>query len=269
MEDRKIDELFSRLKDREIQPSLQAKEKLFTQMKAEEKKKSAWWIWTMAASFLLALGVTAWWTLQNNHSEIEDFFVENNIELEDKGSETILEDVQVDLERINERDLAVGEDKKEIHIQEDTVKVERQAVEVFANKTEEIAAKEELDELKVSDKSLAVNSQDKVKEDALQEQSLEVLLKPISDEDLDKLIAGAHEELALDKISDEHIYALLAQATKEINKDKENNKYLSLKAEELLADAEFEIRNERSLQKILERALEYGIVEVKNLFNPF
>lgn len=269
MEDRKIDVLFSSLKDREIQPSLQAKENLLSQMKAQEKKKSTWWIWTMAASFLLALGVTVWWTLQSNYSEIEHFVIEDNIDLEGKETKVILEDAQVDLEEINKHELVVEEDKKELYTQDNTANIERQVVEVHENKIKDSLIEDALDSLKSPEEAFVTIVQDIKDEEVFEDQSLEALLEPISDEDLDKLIAGAHEELALDEISDEHIYALLAQATKEINENKENNKHLSAKAEELLADAELEIRNERSLQKILERALEYGIVEVKNLFNPF
>lgn len=280
---KEFDEMFRSLKDREISPSdkalAQLQEALNEADRKNKKRISPIYKWMAAAVVggIFWLGISIY---SGNKSFEAPKDIVNSIRIMDSENgkeEKALESKSkvIKSEKI-ERTIAIANTS---FVKENNLK--KQPTNQIAESKQPINQVEEIYEMpqdKLVGKSeeeasipqlvqhIPARSVEKEMQTSSQEE-LEALLKPMSDASLDSLLAEAKKELALDKITDQQIYSLLAEASKDI--DQEQNQNLSILAAELLTDAEFEIQNERSLQKILERALEFGIVEAKNLFKSF
>src|SRR5699024_6746231 len=272
MEDRRIDEMFRSLQDREIAPSSNALKSLQDALNEADRKKKKrkllvfGWVAAAVAVIVLSIGINLYSTdkLELDTSSI----VEAEVKSETEKIDTI-EEVFVETKITNESSIAESSDRNQSNISEsailalkkttrNTSKIASTDLKSEEKRVEEVAVKERDSKTLQAEKTevAIIPEQEKRKTE---------LLKPIDDAELDSLLKQEQVAMAMEKLVDDDIMRLLyeAQITLEIQ---DGGQYASSEAERLLEQATMEMEADKSLRSILNKAIETGLVEVQAFF---
>ena len=267
MEDKKMDELFQSLKDREITPSSNALKELQEALneadKREKKRKPIviGWVAAVAAVIVLAIGIN--WYATDKFGLDAPTIVEAEVKTgpketllpEEATLETGLAEVEEVAEKTDvEEDVALKTTPLEIKKQLPNTPTIANSV---SKETQEEKVVKQKEEVQLAENLDAVDATDLDKK-------LAELLRPIDDAALDFLIQQEQVALAMEKMSDEAILDLLRDA--QIKLEAQGDTRLAYSAERLLEQAEAELETNKSLQSILNKAIETGVAEVQSLF---
>lgn len=267
MEDKRFDEMFRSLKDREIIPSSNALKELQEALneadKREKKRKPivVGWVAAVAAMIMLAIGIN----IYSTHTPALDkaTIVEAEVKTELKEALSLEKVIpKTDLAEVGEvvekfENTEHKSQKTFITEVENPTRNTKGIAEQVSEETQEEKITKQKETTQLAENLAPVDSTDLDKR-------LAELLKPIDDATLDSLIAQEQVALAIKEMKDEDIMSLLrdAQAKLEAHGDTR----LAYSAERLLEQAEMELETDKSLQSILSKAIETGVAEVQSLF---
>lgn len=269
MENKEFDKMFQSLKDREITPSSNALKQLregLNEADKKDKKKKPIFIWWVAATIaiLLSVGITVF--TSDNLEETP-----SGLALPETKSIEVVEPGKKILEtQIAEVDGEVEVKKKlenQETVEEDAYVITENRPALETNNTIQIASGKELENFK------EIKQEDKItdKESILLEDTSDLdkriaeLLKPVDDAELDALLQKEQVAIALEEIDDNTILLLLREAQMELQVQGDSQ-LASSQADKLLQQAEMELKANRSLRNIFNKALETGVVQVEALF---
>lgn len=271
MENKEFDDMFKSLKDREIAPSSNALEQLqnaLNEADTKEKKKKPMFIWWVAAAvILLSVGLTIY-----TSDKLEK--IPNGIALpEAKPMEKSEPEMQIQNKQVAEVEeeidnVEIVEGKSNAVRQSKASKATSNTIEVASSTTEEFKkAKEAIQEEERIDKEEERIDKEEVllENSSKQDKRLAELLKPVDDAELDSLLQQEQIAIALEEIDDNTILQLLREAQSDFQAQ-ENMQLASSEADRLLQQAEMELKANRSLRNIFNKALETGVVQVEALF---
>lgn len=271
MEDRKIDEMFRSLQEREITPSNNALKNLQDALNEADRNKKKrnplifGWIAAAVAVIVVSIGLNVFST---DKSELDSTsIVEAEIKSETEKIETLEEPI-VESQVTESKDIVENLDDKKFKASETAMSsIEKpihntSAIERIDSKEEQkekaVAKNEQKTEIPLVEKTdIQIASQ--------QEKRKEDLLKPVDDAELDFLFQQEQVEMAVEKLDDTEIMQLLYEAQVELE-SQEGSQFTFSDAERLLEQATMEMRADKSLRSILNKAIETGIVEVQALF---
>ncbi|HLW14442.1 MAG TPA: hypothetical protein VKX30_02960 [Flavobacteriaceae bacterium] len=267
MEDRKLDEMFRSLKDREIIPSSNALKELQEALneadKREKKRKPivVGWVAAVAAMIMLAIGIN----IYSTHTPALDkaTIVEAEVKTELKEAlspEKVIP--KTDLAEVGEvvekfENTEHKSQKTSITEVENPTRNTKGIAEQVSEETQEEKATKQKEHTQLAENLGKVDASDLDKK-------LAELLKPIDDATLDSLIQQEQVALAMEEMSEEDIMNLLREAQAKLEAQGETQ--LAYSAERLLHQAEMELESNKSLQSILNKAIEIGVAEVQSLF---
>lgn len=265
MEDKKMDEMFQSLKDREITPSSNALKELHEALneadKRERKKKPIAIGWVAAAVIVLAIGINFYFTNTSENHPIN--IVEAEVRAEPK--ETLLEEEEiVKIQGVEAKDMVEKLESKKSEIAESTPEKIKKSIPSTTTIVKNVSEEKEDEKVLKSNETIQLaENLDTVDATDLDEKLAE-LLKPIDDATLDSLIQQEQVALAIERMSDEEIMGLLRDAQTKLKA--QGDTQLAYSAERLLEQAEVELETNRSLQSLLNKAIETGVAEVQSLF---
>lgn len=258
MENNEFDKLFGSLKEREITPSNKALQELQDRLKKEEikrkKRSPLWWSAAAVVVILLSLGVgfvpfkadkiTPEIAMPYKPEIIHEHFIVEKIEPEEtfESLETKIEDTSKE----KQWDTQVSKTERTSIIKDSIIVPDTKREELLNN--QEAIAEHLIEEFSTTE-----------------EKEIDELLKPVDEEELNRLLQQHTMKNVIAQIDDEIIMQLLLEAQISLESESESQLALS-KTEELLEEAEKELKYDRSLQGILQKAIENGIVEVHALF---
>lgn len=258
MENKEFDKLFGSLKEREITPSNKALQELQDRLKKEEikrkKRSPLWWSAAAVVVILLSLGVgfvpfkadkiTPEIATPYKPEIIHEHFIVEKIEPEEtfENLETKIEDTSKE----KQWDTQVSKTERTSIIKDSIIVPDTKREELLNN--QEAIVEHLIEEFSTTE-----------------EKEIDELLKPVDEEELNRLLQQHTTKNVIAQIDDEIIMQLLLEAQISLESESESQLALS-KTEELLEEAEKELKYDRSLQGILQKAIENGIVEVHALF---
>lgn len=268
MEDKKLDELFQSLKDREITPSSNALKELQEALneadKIEKKKKPViiGWVAAVAAVIVLAIGINIYSTDSTELDTSTIVEVEAEVKVEPKEmhlpKEVVVETHTKEAESSDK--LELKDSKASETASQDIEKIIHNTTTIaksVSKETQVEKAIQQKEETQLAENLETVDSTDLDKK-------LAELLKPIDAATLDSLIQQEQVALAIEKMDDEDIMNLLREAQGKL--EAQGDMQLAYSAEKLLEQAEAELETNKSLQSILNKAIETGVAEVQSLF---
>lgn len=276
MENKEFDKIFQSLGERKITPSDNAFSKLQDALNMEEnstKKKRIMPIWWVAAAIILVLFSTGvWYYMPNNKTVNTNSFVI----ADQKSEETILEEnTKSEPEWVTQHNeeivIAIENTDTKSEPKVEPNNSENQYASTIPEEKEEVLNEEENQALNLEKEiEYATVFQDatetisnEVERSPKEEQQLAELLKPIEDSELDALLQLETVDKAIAEIDDKTIMELLQEAQAELYHENEKS-IATAEVEKLLYQAEMELKYDKSLQGILHRAIEAGIVEVQS-----
>ena len=267
MEDKRFDEMFRSLKDREIIPSSNALKELQEALneadKREKKRKPivVGWVAAVAAMIMLAIGIN----IYSTHTPALDKATIVEAEVKTELKETLLsEEVLVETQVTEAKDIvetleieeSIASETASTNMEKPICNTTKIAKNVSEETQEEKITKQK-ETTQLAENLAPVDSTDLDKR-------LAELLKPIDDATLDSLIAQEQVALAIKEMKDEDIMSLLRDAQAKL--EAQGDTRLAYSAERLLEQAEMELETNKSLQSILSKAIETGVAEVQSLF---
>lgn len=267
MEDRRIDEMFRSLQDREITPSSNALKSLQDALNEADRNKKKrkllvfGWVAAAVAAIVLSIGINLYSTdkLELDTSNIVEAEIKSETDKTDTTEEVVVETKIIkessDRNQSNISESAIPALKKTTR---NTSKIASTDLKSEEKRVEEVAVKERDSKTLQAEKTeVAIISE--------QEKRKAELLKPIDDAKLDSLLQQEQVAMAMEKIGDDDIMRLLyeAQVTLDIQ---DSGQYASSEAERLLEQATMEMEADKSLRSILNKAIETGLVEVQAFF---
>lgn len=264
MENKEFDKVFQSLKDREITPSSNALKQLqdgLNEADKKDKKKKTTFIWWVAASIviLLSVGISVITTEKSEDIPATIAYPDAK-SVEKSTSEELLPSTQlVEVDKKSEN-LKLKEEETYSLPKTKTAPKTRATIQVIANRENEKAA-----EIDKEEERIAIENE--LLQDSMeQDKRLAELLKPVDDAELDALLQQEKVTIALEEIDDTTIMQLLREAQMELH-NQVDTQLASSQADRLMLQAEAELRANRSLRNIFNKAIETGVVQVEALFN--
>lgn len=268
MEDRKIDEMFRSLQEREITPSNNALKNLQDALNEADRNKKKrnplifGWIAAAVAVIVVSIGLNVFST---DKSELDSTsIVEAEIKSETEKIETFKKPI-VKSQDAKSNPIVEKFDGKESKASDATPHENKKPTNnriTIANSSKTIESEKE--EILNQKKKIAPAEND-VLEVAIQTENRKLeLLKPIDEAELDVLLQQGQMAIAIEKIKDDDILNLLQEAQTKLKTQGETQIVYS--ADRLLEQAETELETNKSLQNLLNKAIGAGVAEVQSLF---
>src|SRR5699024_10072953 len=239
MENKEFDKLFGSLKEREITPSNKALQELQDRLKKEEikrkKRSPLWWSAAAVVVILLSLGVgfvpfkadkiTPEIATPYKPEIIHEHFIVEKIEPEEtfENLETKIEDTSKE----KQWDTQVSKTERTSIIKDSIIVPDTKREELLNN--QEAIVEHLIEEFSTTE-----------------EKEIDELLKPVDEEELNRLLQQHTTKNVIAQIDDEIIMQLLLEAQISLESESESQLALS-KTEELLEEAEKELKYDRSL----------------------
>ena len=278
MENKEFDKIFQSLGERKITPSDNAFSKLQDALNMEEnstKKKRIMPIWWVAAAIILVLFSTGVWYYMPNNKTVntnsfviadqksEETILEENTKSEPEWVTQHNEEIVIAIENTDKKSEPKGEPNNSENQYASTIPEEKEEV-LNEEENQAFNLEKEIEYATVFQDTTETISNE-VERSPKEEQQLAELLKPIEDSELDALLHQKKYKKAIAEVDDETIMNLLLEA--QTNLRWQEDPYLAgSEVNDLLLQAEMELKYDRSLQGIFQRAIEAGIVEVQTLF---
>lgn len=263
MENKEFDDMFRSLKDREITPSSNALKQLqdaLNEADTKDKKKSPVLIWWVAAVAVILLSIGVAMYTSDKLEEAPSGIVLS----ETRPIEKSLPEKQFQNTQVAER----KEEVQNVEIVEERINAIRQdkTIPKTSNRTQLASTKELKKVEKTKQDDEVIDKESVLPENTSNlDKRLAELLKTVEDGELNSLLLQEQVAIALEEIDDNTILQLLREAQMELQ-TQGDTRLASSQADRLLQQAEVELKANKSLRNIFNKAIETGVVQVEALF---